>query len=218
MCLLLKLLQIQPEKEILVEYLLADEFKYLRALAAMYIRMTFRGVEVYELLEPLLKDYRKLRLRNMSGYVLTYMDEFVDQLLIEERVCDIVLPRIPKRNILEDTEGLPPRTSSLMEAMEGIDRKVERRDSRSRSRSQSTSRGPSRSVSRSSGRSRSRTPVSAADGEERYVSRTPSSYRSRSRSITPDRMDFDEEGLEPGVFPGIGGTITVDTEAIPGDV
>lgn len=27
MCLLLKLLQIQPEKEILVEYLLAEEFK-----------------------------------------------------------------------------------------------------------------------------------------------------------------------------------------------
>ena len=29
MCLLLKLLQIQPEKEILIEYLLADEFKYV---------------------------------------------------------------------------------------------------------------------------------------------------------------------------------------------
>jgi len=27
MCLLLKLLQIQPEKEILIEYLQADEFK-----------------------------------------------------------------------------------------------------------------------------------------------------------------------------------------------
>ncbi|KAF8652749.1 hypothetical protein AX16_004246 [Volvariella volvacea WC 439] len=66
LCLLLKLLQIQPEKEILVEYLRADEFKYLRALAAMYIRMTFRAVEVFELLEPLLKDFRKLRQRQMS--------------------------------------------------------------------------------------------------------------------------------------------------------
>jgi pre-mRNA-splicing factor 38A len=28
LCLILKLLQIQPEKEILVEYLRADEFKY----------------------------------------------------------------------------------------------------------------------------------------------------------------------------------------------
>ena len=94
MC-LLKLLQIQPEKEILIEYLQADEFKsvmrlvlvsrsavngiliyfysgcrYLRALAAMYVRMTFRAAEVYEVLEPLLKDYRKLRLRNMGMSVL----------------------------------------------------------------------------------------------------------------------------------------------------
>lgn len=29
LCLLLKLLQIQPEKEILIEYLQADEFKYV---------------------------------------------------------------------------------------------------------------------------------------------------------------------------------------------
>ena len=82
LCLLLKLLQIQPDKEILIEYLQADEFKcalngcrvlccsdtcrYLRALSALYIRMTFRPAEVYEILEPLLKDYRKLRLRDMG--------------------------------------------------------------------------------------------------------------------------------------------------------
>jgi len=43
----------------------------MRALAAMYVRMTFSAVEVYEVLEPLLKDYRKLRYRDMcmvSGY------------------------------------------------------------------------------------------------------------------------------------------------------
>lgn len=28
--------------------------------------MTFRGVEVYDLLEPLLKDFRKLRIRSMG--------------------------------------------------------------------------------------------------------------------------------------------------------
>jgi hypothetical protein len=44
--------------------------RYLRALAAMYIRMTFRPVDVYELLEPLLKDYRKLRTRNMGSFFL----------------------------------------------------------------------------------------------------------------------------------------------------
>jgi hypothetical protein len=30
--------------------------------------MTFRAVDVYELLEPLLKDYRKLRERNMGNH------------------------------------------------------------------------------------------------------------------------------------------------------
>ncbi|KIJ51898.1 hypothetical protein M422DRAFT_74170 [Sphaerobolus stellatus SS14] len=118
-CLILKLLQIQPEKEILVEYLLVDEFKYLRALAAMYIRMTFRAVDVYDLLEPLLKDFRKLRLRSMAGYIPTFMDEFVDQLLTEDRVCDIILPRLPKRETLEDLGEIGPRKSLLLQAMEG---------------------------------------------------------------------------------------------------
>lgn len=39
--------------------------------------MTFRAVEVYELLEPLLKDYRKLRQRNMGAYLPgIYVNEF----------------------------------------------------------------------------------------------------------------------------------------------
>lgn len=39
--------------------------RYMRALAAIYIRMTFRAVEVYDILEPLMKDFRKLRYRDM---------------------------------------------------------------------------------------------------------------------------------------------------------
>ncbi|CCM02913.1 uncharacterized protein FIBRA_05027 [Fibroporia radiculosa] len=119
LCLLLKLLQIQPEKEILLEYLRADEFKYMRALAAIYIRMTFTSIDVYEILEPLLKDYRKLRYRGMNGYSLTHMDEFVDNLLIDERVCDIILPRLTKRDVLEDNQDIGPRKSRLLDAMEG---------------------------------------------------------------------------------------------------
>ncbi|KAJ8508548.1 hypothetical protein ONZ45_g9199 [Pleurotus djamor] len=119
LCLLLKLLQIQPEKEILLEYLQAEEFKYLRALSAMYIRMTFSAVDVYEILEPLLKDYRKIRYRNQTGYNLTFMDEFVDSLLTEERVCDIILPRLQKRSVIEDRGDLGPRKSRLLDAMEG---------------------------------------------------------------------------------------------------
>ncbi|KAJ7581100.1 PRP38 family-domain-containing protein [Mycena floridula] len=185
-CLLLKLLQIQPEKEILVEYLRAEEFKYLRALAAMYVRMTFRPVDVYEMLEPLMKDYRKLRSRNMSGYALTFMDEFVHALLSEERVCDLILPRIPKRDILEENGELGPRKSRLLDALEGkSDDGSDRGRSRSRSRSRSGSKSRSRSRSRSRKRESQRNP--------RYISRSRSGskspYRSRSRSISPDRMD-----------------------------
>lgn len=195
-CLLLKLLQIQPEKEILVEYLRADEFKYLRALAAIYIRMTFRAVEVYDLLEPLLKDFRKLRMRSMAGYTLTFMDEYVDNLLVEERVCDIILPRLQKRQVLEENGDIGPRKSRLLDAMEGNSDHENRGRSRSRSvtsgRSLSgsiKSGGSARYVSRSPSRSRSRSPGSPS----RFVSRSPSlSNSSRSRSRSPNIMQTDD--------------------------
>lgn len=118
LCLVCKLLQLQPDRSIVLEYLAAEDLKYLRALAAMYIRLTFPSMEVYELLEPLLNDYRKLRWRDMAGqYSLSHMDEFIDQLLTEERVCDLILPRLTKRAVLERKEGLRPRTSKLEEAM-----------------------------------------------------------------------------------------------------
>lgn len=45
LCLLLKLLQIQPEKEILVEYLRADEFKYADSLVFIFCQyLLFDGL------------------------------------------------------------------------------------------------------------------------------------------------------------------------------
>lgn len=118
LCLILKLLQIQPERAIVLEYLAAEDFKYLRAVAALYVRLTFPAIEVYELLEPMLNDYRKLRWRDMAGnYSLTHMDEFIDQLLTEERVCELILPRLTKRSVLESNDGLRPRVSRLEDAL-----------------------------------------------------------------------------------------------------
>ncbi|KAI0320516.1 PRP38 family-domain-containing protein [Amylostereum chailletii] len=190
LCLLLKLLQIQPEKEILVEYLQADEFKYLRALAAMYIRMTFRPVEVYGLLEPLLKDFRKLRTRDMAGYYLVHIDELVDQLLNEDRVCDIILPRIPKRQVLEESGDIGPRRSRLLDAMEGKDDAGSER-SRSPSRSSQGGDSPQHALSHSDAGSRyaSRSP-SGSRFRSRSVSKSP--YRSRSRSFSPDRINKEQ--------------------------
>lgn len=167
----------------------------------MYIRMTFNAVDVYELVEPLLKDYRKLRTRHMGmsepfmlfvlteirpgGYSLTFIDEFAYSLLTEERVCDIILPRLQKRQILEENSEIGPRKSRLLAAMED---ESEERSASSRSRSRSPSRSPS---VRSASRSRSRSP---SDAGSRYVSRSPS--RSLSRSPSPDKsesgMDIDE--------------------------
>lgn len=74
----------------------------------------FRPVDVYELLEPLYKDYRKLREHHMGGYNVIHFDTFIDSLLREERVCDIILPRLTQRSVLEETEGLRPYVSPLV--------------------------------------------------------------------------------------------------------
>lgn len=41
------------------------------------------------------------------------MDEFIDGLLVKDRMCDIALPRIPTRAQLEDLEELEPRENAL---------------------------------------------------------------------------------------------------------
>ncbi len=121
--LVLKLLQIQPEREILLEYLKNEDFKYLRALAAYYWRLTASSIDIYTYLEPLLNDYRKLRRRLPGGgYDLTFMDAFIDELLTEERVCNVIMPRLIKRSILEEEGKLEPRSSILDEELEELER------------------------------------------------------------------------------------------------
>lgn len=115
LCLAFKLLQLAPSDEILAEYMAfgGDKFKYLRALAVFYVRLTRKAEDVYRTLEPFLEDRRKLRRKGRNGTSLTYMDEFVDQLLVKERVCATSLWKMPKRDVLEDLEVLEPRVSPL---------------------------------------------------------------------------------------------------------
>ncbi|XP_058057367.1 pre-mRNA-splicing factor 38 [Anopheles bellator] len=114
LCLTLKMLQIQPEKDIVVEFIKNEEFKYVRALGAFYLRLTGSSLDCYKYLEPLYNDNRKLRKQNrMGAYELIHMDEFIDELLRDERVCDIILPRIQKRYVLEETNDLEPKVSAL---------------------------------------------------------------------------------------------------------
>jgi pre-mRNA-splicing factor 38A len=132
------------------------------------------------------------------------MDEFVDQLLTEERVCDIILPRLAKRQVLEENGDIGPRKSRLLDALEG---KSDHGSQEGRNRSTSrSSRGSGRSKdedasrSRTRGKSLSRSDRTPSDTGSRYVSRSPSHsvsrspFRSRSRSISPDRMDTEPTG------------------------
>lgn len=211
LCLAFKLLQLVPEKEVILEFLNFREdeeegeaegengkvedgeqrdeeerdgeegsekggedlnakgklgaFKYLRCLAAFYIRLAWEPVEIYNTLEPLLTDFRKIKRRTKDGFVLTYVDQFVDDLLTKERICATSLWKLSPRSILEDLEMLEPRESPLADEVDAMDEDDRGRDSRSysRSRSRSWSRGrDSRSISRdrswSGSRSRSRSP------------------------------------------------------------
>ncbi|KAL4954090.1 PRP38 family-domain-containing protein [Aspergillus filifer] len=181
LCLAFKLLQIAPDKEIIMEYLdfsdpeievdnqdetgeweiSAEEranrsvvkhrgdFKYLRALAAFYIRLTWEPVEIYKTLEPLLLDYRKLKRRVRDSFVLTHMDQFVDDLLTKDRMCGTSLWKLPSRQQLEDLDMLEVRESPLQDELDEMERSEDegrvsepRSEGRSRSRSPRSPRSP----------------------------------------------------------------------------
>lgn len=144
LCLAFKMLQLNPDRDIVLEYLNftdpeSDEetaedpaesgvvksrgdFKYLRALAAFYVRLTFEPVDVYKTLEPLLLDYRKLKRRVQESFVLTYVDQFVDGLLTKDRVCGTSLWKLPSRQQLEDLDMLDERISPLADELEELDK------------------------------------------------------------------------------------------------
>ncbi|KAF2027980.1 PRP38-domain-containing protein, partial [Setomelanomma holmii] len=229
LCLAFKLLQLVPEKAIILEYLNSrgddeeegegqnghtkeengdasdgedskkedlnaagklGDFKYLRCLAAFYIRLAWEPVEIYKTLEPLLTDYRKIKRRLKDAFTLTHVDQFIDDLLTKDRICATSLWKLPSRANLEDLEMLDPRESPLGDEVDELDEDMDKRsdssersyrsrsyDSRSRSRSyDSRSRSKSRSYD-SRDRRRSRTPSDRSRGDSGSRSRS----RSRSR-------------------------------------
>jgi pre-mRNA-splicing factor 38A len=191
-CLAFKLLTLVPDREIVLEYLNygGEEWKYLRALAAFYVRLTFDPPDVYKTLEPLLEDYRKLKQRRKDEYVLIHMDEFVDNLLTKDRVCGTSLWKLPARQILEDLEQLEEKISPLQDELDAMDEEAENGDNnddmedvrRNGGTASEDGRSPqsarsSRSRSRSSSRARSR----SQDSGRRDRSRNSSKHGSRSR-------------------------------------
>ncbi|KAF1987920.1 pre-mRNA-processing factor [Aulographum hederae CBS 113979] len=150
LCLALKMAQLVPDRDVVLEYLNFEEateerssdderngdqetqngaplcekkgeFKYLRALAAFYIRLAWDPVEIFETLEPLLNDRRKLRRAAKEQFTLTTMDQFVDDLLNKDRMCSTSLWKLPKRSDLVDLDKLEPRISLLEGELDDLD-------------------------------------------------------------------------------------------------
>ena len=191
-------------------------FKYLRCLAAFYIRLAWSPVEIYTTLEPLLTDYRKIKRRLKENFSLTHVDAFVDDLLVKERICATSLWKLPPRSQLEDLDLLEPRESPLGDEVDMLDEEDERArqearegsvgsdgsarsyrsrsyDSRSRSRSRSYDSRRSRSRSRSYDRkSRSR----SYDSRDRRRSRSPGDISDGRRSRSPTRSRSRSRGRD----------------------
>ncbi|XP_039957376.1 pre-mRNA-splicing factor 38 [Bactrocera tryoni] len=193
LCLTLKMLQIQPEKDIVVEFIKNEEFKYVRALGAFYLRLTGSALDCYKYLEPLYNDNRKLRRQNRAGqYEIVHMDDFIDELLRSDRVCDIILPRIQKRAVLEENNELEPKISSLDEDLDddvvsdeegGVDRDDDKNKSSFSSKKRSR---------KDHSRSRSRSPIAAREqrtGRTRDYDNELEDY-SRQRERDRDRDRF----------------------------
>jgi len=193
LCLILKLLQIQPDKDIIIEFIRQEDFKYVRALGAMYMRLNGSSVEVYKYLEPLYNDYRKLRWMNKDGkFEIMHMDELIDQLLREERVCDIQLPRLQKRQVLEEANQLEPRVSALEEDLENMSNAssdAEETEKKGRDRRKSTSPRRRRSRSRERRRSRSRS-------KERRTSRRDQERKDEKKKEKRTRDDSYDREIE----------------------
>merc|ERR1712079_818020 len=180
-----------------------EDFKYVRALGAFYLRLIGTSMDCYKYLEPLLNDYRKVRVQGRDGkFALSHMDEFIDELLTQDRHCDVILPRIQKRHVLEESNDLEPRVS-LLEAddldeeedeegmEEGEHRGSSRGDtldyhSRERRRSRSRDRSDRHRGERRRSRDRQRSRSRSRDRKRRR--------RSRSDSPRSSRRDKDRSG------------------------
>ncbi|ETW35851.1 hypothetical protein PFTANZ_03444 [Plasmodium falciparum Tanzania (2000708)] len=121
LCLILKLLQIQPDKDIIYEYIKNEDFVYLRALGIFYLRLIGKSLEVYNHLEPILFDYRKIRMRLQNGtFEKIYMDVFVDNCLILNNFLDVDFPTLTKRQVLEENNLLQRKNLEYYKALLNI--------------------------------------------------------------------------------------------------
>ncbi|KAK0404204.1 hypothetical protein QR680_017340 [Steinernema hermaphroditum] len=178
LCLCLKMLQLQPEKDIAVEFIRQEDSN---------------SVEIYKYLEPLYNDYRRMRFMNKQGrFELVHMDDFIDHLLREERYCDVQLPRLQKRQALEEVGELQFYVSALDEDIEratSSEEEEEEDDRRRKERPKLVSRRPGRDRSRSKSRERSE----RSSKRDRSRDREDRDRRDRDRKDRDRHKDRDSD-------------------------
>ncbi|CAD7971856.1 unnamed protein product [Amoebophrya sp. A25] len=123
LCLLLKLLQLQPDLEIIKAYVAQKEFRYLRCLGATYLRMVGDPETIYTTLEPWFSDARRVCKRNIDGSItITHMDAFLHELLWERQLIDdVAFYELPTRVKMEELDRLEPYESPLADELEQLE-------------------------------------------------------------------------------------------------
>uniref|UniRef100_A0A2K5DPL2 Pre-mRNA-splicing factor 38A n=1 Tax=Aotus nancymaae TaxID=37293 RepID=A0A2K5DPL2_AOTNA len=173
------------------EFIKNEDFKYVHMLGSLYMRLTGTAIDCYKYQEPLYNDYRKTKSQKRNEeFELIHrarpVDEFIDELLHSERVCDIILPRLQKRYQLE------PRVSALEEDMGNVesseeeeeeDGKLERVPSPDHRRRSYRDLDKPRRCPALRYRRRSPSPKrrSPSPRRESHLSKSPRRHRSRSR-------------------------------------
>lgn len=129
LCCILRLLELEPPIEIVRLYLTQNgynEFKYLTALALIYCRMVY-GADIYSFYDEFIEDYRTLRLKLRNPkfvndlpvhYSMFHMDEWIDQLVEEDRVVDIMMPFLAPRQVLVDRGDVVARSYAVSDESE----------------------------------------------------------------------------------------------------
>ena len=117
LCLLMKMLAIAPSHDIVIELVKNEEFKYVRCLGAMYLRLVGLPEDVYQELEPLLADFRKIAVHRKDDWTLSTVDQFINGLLTESTCFELALPHLTSRQILVNSGKLDSdiRESALRE-------------------------------------------------------------------------------------------------------
>eukprot|EP00531_Pseudo-nitzschia_arenysensis_P015999 CAMPEP_0116124534 /NCGR_PEP_ID=MMETSP0329-20121206/5329_1 /TAXON_ID=697910 /ORGANISM="Pseudo-nitzschia arenysensis, Strain B593" /LENGTH=361 /DNA_ID=CAMNT_0003618515 /DNA_START=5 /DNA_END=1090 /DNA_ORIENTATION=- len=151
LALTLKLLQLQPDLSVVQAFLEQDHFKYLKVLGAFYLRLTGRPQEIYELLDPLYADYSKLKYRDVNEWKLIHVDEFVDDLLTKNNCCGIAMPRLPRRETLQEAGYLEdgPRLTALQDKLlqaGGIKEYLQQKVDQEQAKQSSSIPGPSKAI------------------------------------------------------------------------